>query len=72
MIESVNVKNSNARLSTTHYIDDITSFANIIILELLFKFESFSEKKNGTKTKEKNLKKKEESFEKITEKRVDK
>ena len=62
MFENVNVKNSNARTFMMFYIDDTTSFANILISKSLFEFESFLEIENEAltkvQTKEKNSKKK--------------
>ena len=61
MFENVNVKNPNARIFIIFYIDDTTSFANIFISKLLFKFETFSKIENEASTKaqtKKNLTKK--------------
>ena len=73
MFENVNVKNSNARTFTIFYINDMTSFANILISKLLFEFENFSEIKSNTLTKTQAKKKnsKKDFFKKIIRERAD-
>ena len=45
MFEDFVVKNSNARTSAKHYIDDTTSFSNVI-KNFSFKFQNFSKRKS--------------------------
>ena len=45
MFEDLVVKNSNARISAKHYIDDTTSFSSVIE-NFSFKFKNFLKKKS--------------------------
>ena len=45
MFEDLVVKNSNARISAKHYINDMTSFLNVIE-NFSFKFKNFSERES--------------------------
>ena len=68
MIENVNVKNSNARSSTTYHIDDTISFADIIISKFSTKFKSFSEKEKATRKLKRKARRKKKSFKKNNKK----
>ena len=51
VFESVNVKNTNARIFMMFYIDNTTSFANTFISKFLFEFKDFSNIENDASTK---------------------
>ena len=79
MFEDVNVKNSNAQIFITFYIDDTTAFASTFTLKFLLKFENFSKIESEAlikaQTKKKSSKKKnfkeKKNFEKRIKKRAD-
>ena len=78
MFDVVDVKNSNAKIFIKYYIDDTTTISSSFT-KFFLKFENFLKKKSAGQTHEKEQKKKKnlkenknESFEKVKEKKTDK